>query len=98
MDVSGKKEQRKETELDECWLKFTRKVIQKQALIPKSCTLLLFEVLREFAMERVKMNCWRRWREWIARKNDLHGGFKWAKHDGLWVMIVVRPVAVLHLW
>lgn len=29
MDVSGKKEQRKETELDECWLKFTRKVTPK---------------------------------------------------------------------
>ena len=26
MDVSGKKEQRKETELDESWLKFTTKV------------------------------------------------------------------------
>ena len=31
----------------------------------RSCTLLLFEVL----------SCWRRWREWIARKNDRHGGF-----------------------
>ena len=56
MDVSGKKEQRKETELDECWLKLTRKVIPKQALITKSCTLLLFEVLREFVMERVNLN------------------------------------------
>ena len=35
-----------------------------------------FEVLK-FDMERVSLECcWRRWREWIARKNDLHGGFK----------------------
>ena len=28
-------------------------------------------------MERGTLECcWRRWREWIARKNDLHGGFK----------------------
>ena len=54
MDVSGKKEQRKETELDESWLKFTHESnSKKQALIAKkSCTLLLFEVLK-FDMERI---------------------------------------------
>lgn len=57
MDVSGKKEQRKETELDECWLKFTTKVTPKTGLDFKeeSGTLLLFEVLREFGMERINM-------------------------------------------
>ena len=33
-------------------------------------------------MERVSLECcWRRWREWIARKNDLHGGFKMGRRD-----------------
>lgn len=32
MDVSGKKEQRKETELDECWLKLTTKVTPNTGL------------------------------------------------------------------
>ena len=51
MDVSDKKEQRKESELDERWLKLTTKELQKTGLdCKRSCTLLLFEVLK-FDME-----------------------------------------------
>ena len=39
MDVSDKKEQRKESELDERWLKLTTKELQKQALIAKGVAL-----------------------------------------------------------
>ena len=69
MDVSDKKEQRKESELDERWLKLTTKGTPKTGLdCKRSCTLLLFEVLK-FDMERGTLECcWRRWREWIARK------------------------------
>lgn len=35
MDVSGKKEQRKGTELDESWLKFTTKVTPKTGVDSK---------------------------------------------------------------
>ena len=56
MDVSDKKEQRKEIELDERWLKITTKGTPKTDLdCKRSCTLLLFEVLK-FDMERVHLN------------------------------------------
>lgn len=53
---------------------------KKQALIPKSCTLLLFEVLREFDMERVNTKIVGEDGEnGLPVKKDQHGGFNGSR-------------------
>ena len=66
----------------------------------KSCTLLLFEVLREFVMEKVNMNVVGGDGEnglpekMTCMEDSMAAG---KKHDVFREMIVVRPVAVLRL-